>query len=489
MVEITVCDASGFPEQAYLSLRVGEEAKQCPFAPNSAFRFERCPASPAAFELDVLQRVGSVRVEPSQLEAAGEPGNVRGSVEVPRVGGEDDETRGLPMRVSLQMAPVPSGSSSVRKLSNEVGVVNGSGKLSGKPVLQYETAKQAKAYLDIHSVQNVLQRMVVELLQVQPEEPFTFMCRYLQQSRACLPAPEFHEEVSLLVPKPPEEPRARPRASQIRKGGKLVGRNGSKLVAAAEPEEPAAVSREEGPGLRQELREGEAEEEEDEDFILDFSDVPGLGPEEYPGFPADVPPEEIPDLSQHCNAMAEVLTADPSIYPQLKDAKTVNGVSLAKCIKPGVDSKGHPMIKAVGLVAGDAACYDVFQSLFVPVVQTIHNLHPSMTVHPTDLNWLQVTDTSLVPPGRNPNASVRVQVQRNLTQFRMPPACDFEERRRLEELLVRALRSAFAGLGMKADYLPLMGSESYTPRPTGMSEEEEDRLESDGLLFQEPDAW
>ena len=36
---------------------------------------------------------------------------------------------------------------------------------------------------------------------------------------------------------------------------------------------------------------------------------------------------------------------------------TALGVGLAKCIKTGVDNKGHPMIQTCGVVAGDEQSY------------------------------------------------------------------------------------------------------------------------------------
>ena len=51
-----------------------------------------------------------------------------------------------------------------------------------------------------------------------------------------------------------------------------------------------------------------------------------------------------------------------------KNVKTPGGVSLAKCIKTGIDNKGHPHIMTCGLVAGDEDCYTTFADLFDIVV-------------------------------------------------------------------------------------------------------------------------
>ena len=52
---------------------------------------------------------------------------------------------------------------------------------------------------------------------------------------------------------------------------------------------------------------------------------------------------------------------------------TSGGVNLAQCIKTGIDNPGHPMIKTVGLTAGDEESYTVFAELFDPVISDRHN--------------------------------------------------------------------------------------------------------------------
>jgi creatine kinase len=44
------------------------------------------------------------------------------------------------------------------------------------------------------------------------------------------------------------------------------------------------------------------------------------------------------------------------------------GVNIGHCIKTGIDNPGHPMIKTVGMVAGDEESYTVFKDLFDPVI-------------------------------------------------------------------------------------------------------------------------
>ena len=87
-------------------------------------------------------------------------------------------------------------------------------------------------------------------------------------------------------------------------------------------------------------------------------------------------PDQMPDFTGYGNHMAEVLMQRPELYDQLKGLKTSNGVTLAMCIKTGVDNPGHPHIKTVGMTAGDAESYEVFAPLFGPVISARHSGYP-----------------------------------------------------------------------------------------------------------------
>jgi len=48
--------------------------------------------------------------------------------------------------------------------------------------------------------------------------------------------------------------------------------------------------------------------------VSKFAGKPGLGDDEFPGFPADVVPNSMPDLSQHNSFMAEILRNNPGMW-------------------------------------------------------------------------------------------------------------------------------------------------------------------------------
>lgn len=196
-------------------------------------------------------------------------------------------------------------------------------------------------------------------------------------------------------------------------------------------------------------------------------------------------PKKMPDLSQHSSFMAEFLTKNPQVYDQLRERKTSMGTTLADCIKTGVDNKGHPQIKIVGLVAGDEECYQTFKELFDPVTAARQGYDHTKKKQPTNMDINQLSKTDIDPEGKYV-LTTRVRTGRSVRGFRLPPTIGFEERRKLEALVVKALLNMKGDL--KGDYYPLHGSHSYSPKPEGMSHAKEEELRKMGNLFQEPDS-
>jgi len=196
-------------------------------------------------------------------------------------------------------------------------------------------------------------------------------------------------------------------------------------------------------------------------------------------------PDVMPDLSGHSNFMAEFLREHPEVYYNLKDKVTSTGVTLAHCIKTGMDNPGHPHIKTVGITAGDEECYEVFKELFDPVIYARHSGYLPWAKQPTNIDISQLSTTDIDPEGKYV-LTTRVRTGRSVRGFKLPPQIDFEERRALEALCVKALMNMEGDL--KGEYFPLNGSFSYGPKPGGMSHAKEKELRSMGNLFQEPDS-
>lgn len=200
------------------------------------------------------------------------------------------------------------------------------------------------------------------------------------------------------------------------------------------------------------------------------------------GFDGKCPPK-MPDLSKHSNFLAEHLT--PEIYDKLKDRVTKSGVTLAHCMKTGVDNPGHPHIKTVGLVAGDEESYETFKELFEPVTSARHGGWAEDAKQPTNMEWNSISNTDIDPDCKYV-LTTRVRTGRSIRGFKLPPCIEFEERRKMEALCVKALESMEGDL--KGEYFPLNGSMSHPAKPGGMPEEKEEELRTMGNLFQEPDS-
>merc|ERR1712178_348094 len=103
----------------------------------------------------------------------------------------------------------------------------------------------------------------------------------------------------------------------------------------------------------------------------------------------------------------------------------------------GIDNKGHPNIKTVGLVGGDEDSYTgEFAKLFVPVTRARHGFMEGK--HVSDMDVSKLTDTDMDPF----NAYVRtarVRTGRSVRGFTLPPSNSFQERRDLEKKITDAL--------------------------------------------------
>jgi len=205
---------------------------------------------------------------------------------------------------------------------------------------------------------------------------------------------------------------------------------------------------------------------------------PGLGQEPLPGFSLTACPDKLPSLAGNRSRVARILHENPSIYAALRNKQTSAGVSLSQVIKPGMDSWG-PAHQAMplGLVAGDAECYETFAAVFDPCIAGLHSSAMNVPLP------LGMSGMAIDPTGQC-QITVRLHVSRNLEGIRFPTACSFNERRNVERTLTRALVGPRKT--MPGDYFPLRGSASFIPKPLGMTMEDEEQLRSSGLLFQAP---
>jgi creatine kinase len=199
-------------------------------------------------------------------------------------------------------------------------------------------------------------------------------------------------------------------------------------------------------------------------------------------FPGDKCPDALPDLSKHGNLCAVALRDHPEIYEKYKNATTKGGVSLAKCIKTGIDNPGHPHILTCGLVAGDEECFETFKDLFDIVVGQRNGGYAPDAKHETDMDISKLSQTKIDPDGKYV-LTTRCRTGRSVRGLPLPPSCSFEQRRETERVVVKGLNKLEGEL--KGKYFPLHGSKSMEG---AMDEAKEEALRNNGNLFQEPDS-
>ena len=188
--------------------------------------------------------------------------------------------------------------------------------------------------------------------------------------------------------------------------------------------------------------------------------------------------------SEHSNIMSKVLTED--MFNRLSQKTTSNGITFAKCIETGVQNPGHPTITTVGAVAADPEAYETFKEFFDPVISMRHNGYAPDAVHPSDLDYSKLHEFAPSEADAARIRSTRIRSGRSLAGIPLPPACTKEQRREVEKQVVKGLMTLEGDL--KGDYYPLAGSNSYEPKPGGMTAEQEEQLRVDHFLFQEPDS-
>lgn len=187
-------------------------------------------------------------------------------------------------------------------------------------------------------------------------------------------------------------------------------------------------------------------------------------------------------VASHTSCMVNHLSQD--VYNSLKDKFTVNGVTLDKCIKIGIENPCRLNINTVGMTAGDAESYEVFAALFDPVIDERHGGYPTDAIHTSDMDSTKIKDPSVVDAKYV--ISTRVRSGRNIRGIPFPPSCNKEERRKLERIVTKALMKLDGSLA--GEYYPLAGSQSYVPKVGGMTEEEEKQLREEHFLFEEPSS-
>eukprot|EP00929_Paragymnodinium_shiwhaense_P000002 TRINITY_DN0_c0_g1_i2.p1 TRINITY_DN0_c0_g1~~TRINITY_DN0_c0_g1_i2.p1 ORF type:complete len:1732 (-),score=420.09 TRINITY_DN0_c0_g1_i2:219-5315(-) len=165
-----------------------------------------------------------------------------------------------------------------------------------------------------------------------------------------------------------------------------------------------------------------------------YSMLPGLGDQDFPGFPVEECPQSLPDLSRrYQSTVAKVMWADQSLYQSLRSKRSrISGSTLARCIKPAMD---QPSAMGCGIVAADEDCYQTFKPIFEQVIQMSHYGHcPQRHRHVTDMTMDKISAVPIDHSGSHVGG-VRIMMSRNIHGYPFSPACDQEQRQQVESLL------------------------------------------------------
>ncbi len=177
-----------------------------------------------------------------------------------------------------------------------------------------------------------------------------------------------------------------------------------------------------------------------------------------------------PDFPSDCRSMlCRFLT--PEVFDTLKEKQTANGYTLEQAIRSGVDNPDS----SIGVYAGDTESYQLFSSLFDPIIEAYHGFEPG------DHHRSELDPSKLNAPNPDPEGayivSTRIRVGRNVADLPLGPAISKSERDEVEARVVQGLgtlRGELAGT-----YYPLLG----------MNSETQEALIQDHFLFKEGDRF
>jgi creatine kinase len=215
----------------------------------------------------------------------------------------------------------------------------------------------------------------------------------------------------------------------------------------------------------------------------------------------DVPSEKwtdnsFPNLSRHGkdSMLRRILTE--SMYNELRNKTTSNGVSLEDLIRAGVclPYGANPPHGVAGVYAGDAESYTTFAKLLDPIIETHHKATTRVRLQRfrTNLNPGGLLEHRLDPTGEY-ILHTRMRLARSIVGFRFTPCMSRGERREVERLVRDCVSDWNTGSRPSSD---TNDDASSTSTNTGgyislmdMTNKQHDDLVRRQLLFTDPDDY
>ncbi len=155
-----------------------------------------------------------------------------------------------------------------------------------------------------------------------------------------------------------------------------------------------------------------------------------------------------PEFSeQNRSLLKKYLTEEK--FGLLKTRKTKSGFTFFHAIRSGLDNQDS----SIGIYAGDAESYKVFEEIFDPIIVDYHSFNP---------DGFHISDFSLPQNFENPDPdnryiiSTRIRVARNVDGFPFTPFIDGKSRKELELKIVHTLGlPEFADNDLTGSYIPI----------------------------------
>lgn len=134
-----------------------------------------------------------------------------------------------------------------------------------------------------------------------------------------------------------------------------------------------------------------------------------------------------------------------SVFEQLGSLKTLSGFTIDQAIASGIANPDS----SIGIYAGDAASYTLFAPVFDPIIQDYHKVPPDL-VHQGDVSSVDLPD---IDPHNRFILSTRIRVARSLSGFPFTNHLNLDQRKKLEQTVLRAIPHLEGDL--KGEYLSL----------------------------------
>ncbi|MCK5826263.1 MAG: hypothetical protein KAG93_04455 [Desulfuromusa sp.] len=177
-----------------------------------------------------------------------------------------------------------------------------------------------------------------------------------------------------------------------------------------------------------------------------------------------------PTFNQSCTSLL-CRHLSKQLFQQLKSRVTKNGFTLAQAINSGVVNQDS----GVGVYAGDAESYHLFNPLFDPIIADYHGFSKTDS-HRSDLDLQKLSAPNPDPDGQF-ILSTRIRVGRNITGLPLGPAITKIQRNLVESQVSGSLRNLTGELA--GTYYPL----------SGMDEAVRSQLIADHFLFKAGDRF